>query len=194
MTRRTTSRRLAAVIYALDSLRTDAIRTLAPHFEHRLFLSATPHNGYPESFTALLELLDDQRFQRGVRADPKQLAAVMVRRLKSEIVDWDGTPKFPKRELIALEVPYSDGDRKAHELLREYAASRREKAEGIERFASELVLMLLKKRLFFVARSICHHSRATRAHPKRDEGDEREEAPSDRKADTWDPATDRGWP
>jgi SNF2 family DNA or RNA helicase len=135
-------------LYALDSYRTDAIRALAPHFEHRLFLSATPHNGYPESFSALLELLDDQRFQRGVRPDPRQLAAVMVRRLKSEIVDWAGTPKFPKRELIALEVPYTDADRKAHQLLRDYADSRREGADRTELFASELVLKLLKKRLF----------------------------------------------
>ena len=43
--------------YATDSLRTGAIRVLAPHFEHKLFLTATPHNGYPESFSALLELL-----------------------------------------------------------------------------------------------------------------------------------------
>ena len=32
--------------YAVDSLRTQAIRTIAPHFEHRLFLTATPHNVY----------------------------------------------------------------------------------------------------------------------------------------------------
>ena len=32
--------------YATDSLRTGAIRLLAPHFEHKLFLTATPHNGY----------------------------------------------------------------------------------------------------------------------------------------------------
>ena len=38
---------------------------VAPHFEHKLFLTATPHNGYPESFSALLELLDNQRFARG---------------------------------------------------------------------------------------------------------------------------------
>ncbi len=44
-------------LFAIDSLRTGAIRLLAPHFEHKLFLTATPHNGYSESFTALLELL-----------------------------------------------------------------------------------------------------------------------------------------
>ena len=71
--------------YATDSLRTLAIRTLAPHFEHKLFLTATPHNGYPESFSALLELLDNQRFARGVRPDREQLGAVMVRRLKTRV-------------------------------------------------------------------------------------------------------------
>ena len=71
--------------YAVDSLRTKAIQRLAPHFEHRLFLSATPHNGYTESFTALLELLDPQRFARGVDPNPEQLARVLVRRLKREL-------------------------------------------------------------------------------------------------------------
>lgn len=40
--------------YAIDSHITRAIRDLAPLFEHRLFLSATPHNGHSNSFSALL--------------------------------------------------------------------------------------------------------------------------------------------
>ena len=44
-----------------QTLRVPGLGTaVAPHFEHRLFLSATPHNGYRESFTSLLELLDNQ--------------------------------------------------------------------------------------------------------------------------------------
>ena len=39
--------------YAVDCQLTKPIRWLNPHFDHRLFLSATPDNGYPESFTAL---------------------------------------------------------------------------------------------------------------------------------------------
>ena len=35
------------------------------NFENRIFLTATPHNGYTQSFTALLELLDPLRFSRG---------------------------------------------------------------------------------------------------------------------------------
>jgi superfamily II DNA or RNA helicase len=136
--------------YAVDSLRTRAIRTLAPHCEHRLFLSATPHNGYLESFTALLELLDDQRFARGVRPTEAQLRRAMVRRLKSELPPrWDGTPYFPTRELSYLEVDHSDDERRAHGLLRSYTESRRGTAGGPgERAAAEFVTTLLKRRLF----------------------------------------------
>ena len=135
--------------YAVDSLRTSAIRELAPHFEHRLFLTATPHNGYQESFTALLELLDNQRFARGVMPNPRQLEAIMVRRLKSEFVSWAGKPRFPRRRLEAIEVPYTDEEKQVHAWLREYTAARLESARGeSERFAAEFVLKLLKKRLF----------------------------------------------
>lgn len=136
--------------YATDSLRTEAIRLLVPHFEHKLFLTATPHNGYPESFSALLELLDAQRFARGVRPDPQQLGAVMVRRLKSELPRrWDGSPRFPQRKLEAIEVPYTPAERRIHAALREYAQARqRDAGDDAGRTATEFVLKLLKKRLF----------------------------------------------
>ena len=134
--------------YATDSLRTHAVRTFLPHVEHKLFLTATPHNGYPESFSALLELLDNQRFARGVRPDREQLAAVMVRRLKSELKDWDGAPRFAERKLYPLEVPYTDAERQAHQWLQEYTKSRLTHAKDeVERYATEFVLKLLKKRL-----------------------------------------------
>jgi len=53
--------------YAIDSKITKAVRDIAPRFEHRLFLSATPHNGHSNSFSALLEILDRNRFTRGVK-------------------------------------------------------------------------------------------------------------------------------
>jgi superfamily II DNA or RNA helicase len=136
--------------YAVDSQRTEAIRLLAPHCEHRLFLSATPHNGYLESFTALLELLDDHRFMRNVKPNEEQLKRIMVRRLKRDLPpNWDGTPRFPQRITSYLEVVHSAGEREAHRLLTEYAASRRREAEGdAGRAAADFVTTLLKKRLF----------------------------------------------
>lgn len=143
--------------YATDSLRTKAIRTLAPHFENRLFLTATPHNGYQESFTSLLELLDDQRFARGIRPDREQLATVMVRRLKDDIVDWRGEPKFAKRWIVPIEVEYTEEERRVHEALKEYSKLRQHAArdEG-NRYATEFVLKLLKKRLFSSPAAFAH--------------------------------------
>ena len=136
--------------YAVDSLRTQAVRTLAPHCEHRLFLSATPHNGYLESFTALLELLDDQRFARGVRPSDTQLARIMVRRLKRDLPPkWDGTPRFPERITRYLEVQHSADERAAYGMLADYVTSRRKAAAGDSgRSAADFVTTLLKKRMF----------------------------------------------
>ncbi|MDD1436504.1 helicase, partial [Dolichospermum sp. ST_sed10] len=135
--------------YAVDSMRTGAIRLLVPHFEHKLFLTATPHNGYPESFTALLELLDSQRFARGVTPDRKQLQVVMVRRLKQEMQNWDGSPLFPKRQLAAISVDYPRDERQAHAALKQYTELRCQGVvDNTEKYATEFVLKLLKKRLF----------------------------------------------
>ena len=71
--------------YAISSQFTKAVRDFAERFEHHLFLSATPHNGHSNSFSALLEMLDPQRFTRGVEVRPKDLEPVMVRRLKSDL-------------------------------------------------------------------------------------------------------------
>jgi superfamily II DNA or RNA helicase len=139
--------------YAIDSLRTRAVKRLAPHCEHRLFLSATPHNGYKESFTSLLELLDPQRFARGVDPNPEQLARVLVRRLKRELRDElppkpDGSPRFPERRILALPVDYPDDERDAHAMLDRYAELRRGRhTRGSKRSAAEFVTLLLKKRL-----------------------------------------------
>jgi superfamily II DNA or RNA helicase len=138
-----------ATNYALESQRTRLIRTIVPHFEHRLFLSATPHNGYLESFTSLLELLDDQRFARNVEPDEKHLQRVMVRRLKEDLVDEMGTRIFAKRVIQPLEIDYSDEEREIHRLLRAYTKNRRTSFEG-SRFkaGADFILNLLKKRLF----------------------------------------------
>ena len=139
--------------YALDSLRTKAIKRLAPHCEHRLFLSATPHNGYRESFTALLELLDPQRFARGVDPNPEQLARVLVRRLKRELREElppnpDGSPRFPERRVLAVPVDYPEDERRAHAMLARYAELRRaHHTTGSKRSAADFVTLLLRKRL-----------------------------------------------
>ncbi len=157
--------------YAVDSQRTRAIRALAPHFEHKLFLSATPHNGYPESFTALLELLDDQRFARGITPPRDAMQRAMVRRLKSELDRrWDGSARFAQRQLNALTVAYTSDEIAAYGALRRYVAARLEAATGVERMAMEFVAKLLKKRFFSspaaFQRTLACHTRTLRNVPR----------------------------
>src|SRR5262245_19687243 len=88
--------------YAVDSQFTRAIEALAPRFEHRLFLTATPHNGHSNSFTKLLEILDPQRFTAGVDVRPGDLEPIMVRRLKSDLKRFG--ENFPNRRVLPIEI------------------------------------------------------------------------------------------
>jgi Helicase conserved C-terminal domain/SNF2-related domain len=113
--------------YAVDSDTTETIRELAPRFDNRLFLSATPHNGHSNSFSALLEILDRARFTRGVPiAGPKELAPVMVRRLKRDLRKL-GIEHFPRRILVQLALAH-DGKRWASTETRYDAESGRQEA------------------------------------------------------------------
>ena len=135
----------AGAHYALESQRTKFVRLISPHFQHRLFLTATPHNGYTESFTSLLELLDDQRFARNIMPDDKQLSQVMIRRLKSDLVDADGKLLYAQRKLQALEIQYTPEERDVHQKLNDFSASRESGGRSI---GTTFVNQLLKKRLF----------------------------------------------
>lgn len=132
--------------YAVESLRTRLVRQAAPHFQHKLFLTATPHDGYTESFTALLELLDDQRFARNVLPSDPQLARVMIRRLKSDLVDANGKRIYPERRLEALSAEYTEDERDARRQLDAYIKSRESVPDG-GRAVDHFVHQLLRKRL-----------------------------------------------
>jgi len=95
--------------YAVDSEITTTIRDLAPRFDNRLFLSATPHNGHSNSFSALLEILDPSRFTRGVEVEGKSdLAPVMVRRLKRDLKKL-GIESVPDRVLVRIDLTHEAG-------------------------------------------------------------------------------------
>ncbi len=86
------------------------LRRLAPQFEHRLFLSATPHNGHTRCFTGLLEILDPVRFSQTNEIKPaekERMQQIVIRRLKHEINARTDPPKFctrrpPHALLLAL--------------------------------------------------------------------------------------------
>lgn len=138
--------------YAIDSQLTRTVRDIAPRFEHKLFLSATPHNGHSNSFAALLEILDPQRFCRGVPVrNSKILDTVMVRRLKSDLREIEDD--FPIREVIRFSIENLSSDApelKLSRLLQSYRKLREERLKDSSKStqtSAMLVITSLQKRL-----------------------------------------------
>lgn len=138
--------------YGIETKFTRAVRDLCGRFEHRLFLSATPHNGHSNSFSTLLELLDPYRFTRGVKVRGKRaLEDVMVRRLKEDIRDVQGG--FPKRVVDRIEIdglPADAPELELSRLLDEYRTAREERHASTSKrsqAAAGLLVVGLQQRL-----------------------------------------------
>jgi superfamily II DNA or RNA helicase len=126
---------------------------VAPYFEHKLFLTATPHNGHTRSFTGLLEKLDPVRFSQSQKITPaerERIEQVVIRRLKREINARTNPPRFCERspkevpvklspEERALATAFADFRTKVRSLV---ASSRRG-----EQLAGSFAVEVLGKRL-----------------------------------------------
>ena len=165
--------------YGIETKFTRAIRDLSGRFEHRLFLSATPHNGHSNSFSTLLELLDPYRFTRGIRVRGKRvLDDVMVRRLKEDIRRVQGG--FPKRNvkpLVLDGLPPDAPELTLSELLDEYRTAREKRhaaASARSRAAAGLLIVGLQQRLLSsieaFARSLKVHRKTVFRHWEKSHG------------------------
>ena len=158
----------SATKYAIDSKLTRAIRDLTPRFEHKLFLSATPHNGHSNSFSAILEMLDPQKFCRGVPVHHASRDAVMIRRLKHDLREIG--EEFPDRKIIRIDIeglPEDAPELVLSHLLQRYRRARETRLENAtkgQRASAMLVVISLQKRLLSsieaFARTLDVHSRA----------------------------------
>jgi hypothetical protein len=158
-------------VYAVDSDITAMIRDeIGPRFENRLFLSATPHNGHSNSFSALMAMLDPQRFTRGVpiEAGSRALSAVMVRRLKRDLQAL-GKSDFPTRELVRISLAGQGAapEVELSRLLADYTAAMKP-----ERGRGQLVFINLQKRLLS---SVEAFHRTLQAHAERVEQGHRDQ-------------------
>jgi SNF2 family DNA or RNA helicase len=149
---------LAPSSFGEDSDLAQMLQLISPWFEHRLFLTATPHNGHTRSFSGLLESLDPVRFTRKSELEAQDRARVgesVIRRLKSEIntaYTALGEPaRFSDRIVDALPVLRFGAQERAlsdafHDFKRALhkATSR---ATASERAAAAFALEVLQKRL-----------------------------------------------
>ena len=159
--------------YGIETRFTRAIRDLSARFEHRLFLSATPHNGHSNSFSTLLELLDPYRFTRGIKIRGKRdLDDVMVRRLKEDIRQVQGG--FPQRNVERIlidDLPDTAPELVLSQLLDEYRTAREKrhaKASKRAQAAAGLLVVGLQQRLLSsieaFARSLKVHRQTAERH------------------------------
>lgn len=113
---------LMPAAYGSDSELVRMLRLISPWFEHRLFLTATPHNGQTRSFTGLLELLDPVRFAQTSELDDelrKRVDEAVVRRLKRDVNDLDDRldrpRRFPERHVTPLPLYFGRRELAVHE-------------------------------------------------------------------------------
>lgn len=137
-----------------DSELCRTLRTIAPYFEHRLFLTATPHNGHTRCFSGLLELLDPVRFTRTDQLKPaekERVKQVVVRRLKREINERTSPPRFCVRK--PPQAVLLDFGKAEKRLMNAFAAFRKRVRSIIasesrkRRLAGSFAIEILGKRL-----------------------------------------------
>jgi superfamily II DNA or RNA helicase len=140
-----------------DSDLTHMLRTVSPLFEHKLFLTATPHNGHTRSFSGLLELLDPVRFTQTASftdAEKARVEHVVVRRLKRQINELDderGQPRrFAERQLAPLSLAFGPREQAlaaAFAAFRQAVKATVARARGSDSMAGAFAVEILQKRL-----------------------------------------------
>ena len=105
-----------------ETLRYRMARMLRSKTHTMILLTATPHQGKTDRFTALLELLYPERRRqfRRLEIEPEMLSEMVFRNRKADVTDMDGMPLFKGKETHRLEVPSSAAARDFDLALRRY--------------------------------------------------------------------------
>lgn len=139
-------------VFGDNSQRYNMLKEIGTMFEHKIFLTATPHNGYTHAFTGLLELLDPVRFSQIDSIDDgykKHIDNIMIRRLKKDL-NTKSKKRFAQRIVKSLEINLSILERKLNDTLRSYRKEGIEKLNKVgkrEAQIGQFLFNLLTKRL-----------------------------------------------
>ncbi|MBV8554832.1 MAG: DEAD/DEAH box helicase, partial [Planctomycetaceae bacterium] len=118
--------------------------------DHFLFLTATPHKGDPDNFTLLLQLLDPDLYATGNilrEASQHDENRIMIRRLKEDMRQCDGSPCFPPRHVRTLPYELGPAELKLYEAVTGYVQNNFARAEDSANRNVGLALTVLQRRL-----------------------------------------------
>ncbi len=153
-----------------ESGRYKAVKAISSRTDHLLFLTATPHRGRKDTFRRLLLLLDEDLFQKDEHVsnlvrkqgssydttnsgleDENSIARArnhfFLRRLKEEMVDWEGKPLFKKRHTITIGYNLTPEEKHLYDEVTRYVRSKRKEAKARKNRNVELTLMVMQRRL-----------------------------------------------
>ena len=122
---------------------------LLRHTEHSLLLTATPHKGDKENFRHLMSLIDHDIFSQLNRSDSilEKSNPYVIRRLKENMLNFDGTPLFPKRTTKTLGFDLSPAEFDLYEAVTEYVRHHFNRAKQNNRPNVAFAMMILQRRL-----------------------------------------------
>jgi len=113
-----------------------------------LLLTGTPHKqGKSDQFYFLISLLDPYRFGHESQIEPEALDDLMIRRLKDDMYETDGTRMFPEKNIEALGVEMSPAERKLYDDVTEYIREYYNLARQEENQAAGFTMVIYQKRL-----------------------------------------------
>ncbi|MGM0833389.1 MAG: helicase-related protein [Pseudomonadota bacterium] len=100
---------------------------------HFLLMTATPHNGKEEDFQIWLSLIDSDRFYGKFRegAHKVDVSDMMQRRVKEELLKFDGTPLFPERRAYTANYDLSDAEASLYEQVTDYVRNEMNRADAL---------------------------------------------------------------
>ncbi len=130
-------------------------------------LTATPHRGRKDTFRRLLLLLDEDLFQKDEHVDDRIREQTtthvdpaggdasisrarnrfFLRRLKEEMVGWDGEPLFKPRHTKTLGYDLTPEEKQLYDEVTRYVRSKRREAKARRNRNVELTLLVMQRRL-----------------------------------------------
>ena len=126
---------------------------IAQQGQHLLLMTATPHMGKDDPYYFLWRLLEpdllstSEAFRRLTRAQKRHH---LLRRMKEEMVRFDGSTIFPSRESSTIEYPLTQGpgqEQDLYEQITEYCQTHYDRARLRNRSAAGLAMGILQRRL-----------------------------------------------
>lgn len=116
---------------------------------HCLLLTATPHKGDSENFRHLMKLIDEDIFSNSKAKESlkEKTNPFIIRRLKENLKNFDGTPLFPRRTTKTIQYQLTDEELALYEAVTEYVQNYYNRAINNGSHSTAFAMMLLQRRL-----------------------------------------------